>query len=532
MEKMKKMKITVRECLELDVFKQCVVVAGEKNLDNIVKTVSVMDATSVNEAVTRNGNEGELVLTTFSGMRKDEALQVGVVRELVKHNVAALVIINAEDDTAHHSYQEVVRTAEELELPLIILLSRRDCDYSQIINDVMEKILYYNHRTEGLINNTITHLLNFDNHGSFYEALREAAINNEFQAVLLSEDLTPLFVVETRHDATIDDAIAKSRKVIANLGTACSLVDVDGIMVYWSAVEVGNEKYYLFIVDNGDNYSTTEITKLAEIIKLSMGMWKYTPQRNAKAEFVKALVRGNRSLAFTLREEVDVKNHNILSVFSAKGLKGLEENKAIKAYEEKGLLRILKTEEEGIIYGVLTRGPKLHVKDDINENAMCIKLYEELKENKDVRIFHVTALDGIEGACDGFRLINETWSVVGTIFPYKRVFTKYELTLVSNCISLQIKDGALKKSYMDLIEYFRKEMDTKTQHLLDTLETFVLDAGMNGGKTAEFMGIHVNTVQYRLKKINDILGAEITGNRVIPGLTMALALQRLESSYK
>ena len=41
-----------------------------------------------------------------------------------------------------------------------------------------------------------------------------------------------------------------------------------------------------------------------------------------------------------------------------------------------------------------------------------------------------------------------------------------------------------------------------------------------------------NTVQYRLKKINEILGAEITGNRVIPGLTIALALQRLESSGK
>ena len=46
------------------------------------------------------------------------------------------------------------------------------------------------------------------------------------------------------------------------------------------------------------------------------------------------------------------------------------------------------------------------------------------------------------------------------------------------------------------------------------------------------MGIHTNTVQYRLKKINDVLGAEITGNRVIPGLTIALALRRLERTVK
>ena len=51
---------------------------------------------------------------------------------------------------------------------------------------------------------------------------------------------------------------------------------------------------------------------------------------------------------------------------------------------------------------------------------------------------------------------------------------------------------------------------------------------MNSGKTSELMGIHANTVQYRLKKINELLGVEITGNRVIPGLTMALALKRLE----
>ena len=138
----------------------------------------------------------------------------------------------------------------------------------------------------------------------------------------------------------------------------------------------------------------------------------------------------------------------------------------------------------------------------------------------------------MEGAGDGFRLINETWSSVGGVFPYKRVFTKYELALVSNCIDIQFKGGYLKKNFMDLLEDFKGESDNKARQMLETLETFVLDAGMNSGKTAEFMGIHTNTVQYRLKRINEVLGAEITGNRVIPGLTIALALRRLEKSMK
>ena len=86
----------------------------------------------------------------------------------------------------------------------------------------------------------------------------------------------------------------------------------------------------------------------------------------------------------------------------------------------------------------------------------------------------------------------------------------------------------LKKNYVELLVPFKEAGENKGRQLLDTLETFVLDAGMNSSKTAEFMGIHANTVQYRLKKINEMLGVEVTGNRVIPGLTMALALKRIE----
>lgn len=74
-----------------------------------------------------------------------------------------------------------------------------------------------------------------------------------------------------------------------------------------------------------------------------------------------------------------------------------------------------------------------------------------------------------------------------SVFPYKRVFTKYDLTLVSNCINIQIQGGFVKKNYMELLEPFKEAGESKGKQLQETLETFVLDAGMNSGKTAEFM---------------------------------------------
>jgi sugar diacid utilization regulator len=197
--------------------------------------------------------------------------------------------------------------------------------------------------------------------------------------------------------------------------------------------------------------------------------------------------------------------------------------------EETGNIRVIRVTEDQESYGIILRKNTAKDKSEVNEIEECIALFDHIKEDKKVRVFHVIGIDGIEGAGDGLRLIGETSAFVESIFPYKRVFSKYELVLVSNCIYIQITGGQLKKNYMDLLEPFRKEGSNKARQLLETLETFVLDAGMNSAKTSEFLDVHTNTVQYRLKKINEILGAEITGNRVIPGLTVALALRRLEN---
>ena len=231
---------------------------------------------------------------------------------------------------------------------------------------------------------------------------------------------------------------------------------------------------------------------------------------------------------------MEIVSENILGVFYAKGIETPEGHEIIAACEREENLEVMCIAEGEETYGVILKNGNKPEDSETTQKMGVLHLFDRLKEgNKTVRIFHATGIDGIEGAADAFRLIGETWTFVESVFPYKRVFTKYELALVSNCINLQVQGGYLKKNYMDLLEPFRREVgENKARQLLETLETFVLDAGMNSSKTSVFMGIHTNTVQYRLKRINEILGAEITGNRVIPGLTMALALKRLERVVK
>lgn len=516
------MKITIRDCLELSSFKGAQVVAGASELERDVKAVSVLDAADPDE-ISAYTDKGELLLTGFFAVRDDVAGQCEIIERVAADGHAALVVFYV-GSVVRSLDKKVIHAAENAKLPLIVMEKGSNVHYSQVITQIMEKVLYSDNFSNQLISNTIFHLLNFEKHGSFQSAVREAAINNDFQLILLSEDFNPILSVETRHKATIAEAIRMGKeRQVEKQSEVYTMIDVNGVLTYWGPVTINNDKYFMFIVDNEDSYSAGEITKLAEIIELAMGMWKYTPERDARAEFIKALMRGNKSLAYTLKDEAGIDGEDIVSVFFAKGI-----NRGILTeFEQQEGLYIMKISENDETYGmILIDRDESDV--EIDGKNSCVKLFNKLKEDKTVRIFHVTGLNGIEGAGDAYRLIGESWSFVQNVFPYKRVFTKYELTLVSNCINIQLQGGYVKKNYMELLEPFKDTGESKGKQLLETLETFVLDAGMNSGKTAEFMGIHTNTVQYRLKRINDLLGVEITGNRVIPGLTIALALKRLE----
>ena len=518
------MKVTVQDCLTLDVFRDVQVLAGRAELDNEVRSISVLDAANAAELETAGTKKDQILLTSFAGIRQEPQLQCEVLQQAAKQGCAAVAVCQRGGAQGMPD-DKVIRAAEEADLPLLLMAD--GADYSETISAVMDRVLYGDNFRNSLISNTIFHLLNFEKYSNFQSALKEAAINNDFQLILLSEDFNPVLTIETRHQATIQDAIRLGReRNVEESSRVYTLIDVNGVLTYWGPVTIGSEKYYMFVVDNEDSYTAGEITKLAEIIRLAMGMWKYTTERDARSEFIKALIRGNKSLAYTLQEEAKIDGADIVCAFFTKWIDKDVESQLFADFEKKTDLEILKITENDETYGMI-----LNVGEDTSraeQQSDCVTLFNKMKGNKKARIFHVTGITGIEGAGDAYKLINESWSFVQNVFPYKRVFTKYELTLVSNCINIQIQGGFVKKNYVELLEPFKETTDHKGKQLLETLETFVLDAGMNSSKTAEFMDIHTNTVQYRLKKINEMLGVEITGNRVIPGLTMALALKRLE----
>ena len=195
------MKVTVREVLQMDIFKEAKVLAGESGLDVRIRNASVLEGLRSDEISSYAGRTGELVISGFFHIKDDIEEQCAIVRALAQKGCAALVLMYVGDVLPEVS-DELIDAAEKAGLPLISLEKEGVC-CSDVARDVSAELVYGDSFGNRLISNTVFHLLNFEKHPNFQEALKEAAINNDFQIIILSEDFNPILSVETRHRVSI-----------------------------------------------------------------------------------------------------------------------------------------------------------------------------------------------------------------------------------------------------------------------------------------------------------------------------------------
>ena len=173
------MKVTVSDCLGLEVFTPSILAAGRSGLSNRVRTVSVLDAPDADAAAAENGVKEQLVLTSFSGVRSDDE-KARIVTALGGAGVAGIVVFHLKGE-APAVPRKILSAADEAGLPLVLMPENNSAEYVDVLQQVIDKVFYGDNFRNGLINNTIYHLLDFERHSSFQSALKEAALNNEFQ---------------------------------------------------------------------------------------------------------------------------------------------------------------------------------------------------------------------------------------------------------------------------------------------------------------------------------------------------------------
>ena len=143
----------------------------------------------------------------------------------------------------------------------------------------------------------------------------------------------------------------------------------------------------------------------------------------------------------------------------------------------------------------------------------------------DARLCYAAGLDD-EG--EMFRLLRfaaENYGAVCALFRSRRVIGRFELLEAESCARSWGEESAwydAQRLLRPLLEYDKK----RNGLLLETLQTFLIDCDRSYRRTSELMFIHQNTIQYRVRKAAELLGASLEQTAALTGVYHALCIYR------
>ena len=129
---------------------------------------------------------------------------------------------------------------------------------------------------------------------------------------------------------------------------------------------------------------------------------------------------------------------------------------------------------------------------------------------------------GMTQVGEALQQCNETLEIGQRVHPQRRVHRFEELGYIHTLYQAG-PAGLSQNAYAPLL---RRLLDERQSELFKTLETY-LEAGGNSVQTAESLHIHRSTINYRLARIRQICGLDLSAPAIRLNLQIALKLMRL-----
>ena len=124
-----------------------------------------------------------------------------------------------------------------------------------------------------------------------------------------------------------------------------------------------------------------------------------------------------------------------------------------------------------------------------------------------------------------FAIWNETESIARAVFPNLEIFHESEIELVRQCNEIIKLGEASISAATGCLDGLGERHGS--EEFLKTLEVYYLDADMNMQTASEMLGVHKNTIKYRINMVCDALGHSVSNPVTTSRLTIALAIRRL-----
>ena len=529
------MSVTITDILKLPSLQGAKVLAGHSNLDCIISSISVLESADGMEAVPGYARHygQEILLTAFVAYKDDVDKQCNAIR-LVHDEGEVGIILFYVGSVLPKVDQRVIDLSDELGMPLIVMPENHlELRYSDVICEVMEAVIDDRRKNSYFATDVIEQISHTTNTQRSISSVLAIIRDRTQCSVFLFDELGRMLNMAewpNGRNLPIVDIIAKYNHTDKESGKAVEIVlDKKPYYVIRESLQNADTKIEMLIVKEKDDLTVESSKQIKYVVKTYLNLWTENYAQVDTKQLVSAIINNEpekmRRIADILKISVermecvyffysDTFSHNYYELTKAK----MMIQDYVSAYKNNFLVDIF---DETV---VVMADRKLELPDeDLQE------LLNELEENAlKARVVIYNPTTTTKKVQEAYRQLQSFKKYVPIVFPKKSVITGGEIAFVG-----QTKELFDTQSYSSTLEDIMKLQlftDKRQADLLETMEVFLLDGNMSVAKTAELMFTHKNTIQYRIKSLEGILGHKLTRIPEVYNLYTLAAINRLNKA--
>lgn len=518
------MSITLRDCLRLPSLNLGNVVAGARGLDQIVNTVSVLEFDYVDaiEVFTPN----ELLISALFCVKDDVEAQCRFLKRSKSDGDIGLVLFYS-DLIVGTLDDRFIETADMLDFPVIVL---SELKYSDVISEVMEAIFCDRKMNNNFISNTVERLAqtpeimrkpglvlrlasDYAKAGFFLCDANAHVIASSFWPAKSHLDFQPV------KEALFDQLVADQ-----------STLKSPGEFSYFrtSFTDKGHNQMFLCGASRNNVLSHGIMSEIVEVLQLFTVLWNYNLNVSSKEAVIPAIFAGDKELVKYICDCTGILPHKYNKAIIVELMEPADDGEIrnfmewlIKICENDGISLI--TDRIGSQVVILYQDTG-STKNQIFEQELESRL-KGLTAAKFYTRYHLAKL--FEQLYKSYNQYAHVKDIIQKVYPYKKQFFEEDIRFIYRAYDLFYSINGEKESYLQLLEPLASDKDTE---LLHTLECHLLDGDSALKTTAEILFVHRNTVLYRLNKVKELLGCDLSKMPMSYEIYMAVAMRRLSGN--
>lgn len=530
------MSITVQDCLSLPSLSDAVVAGGAGGLQRIIKRASVLEFATVDDILTdASARGGDAIITALFSIADSVEKQCKMLRILNQGGEACLILFYVGTIVKELSPQ-LIQTADDLDFPLIVMPYATKIVYSDLIFDITSLLL--DSQTSTLNIHDLLDEISKNDISDLSRAMKIIADKFGGSLILTNSNYEPLLVTCAAQSEELISLTAwedivkdlKQKDIFSADSGYLFQYDVHGqsANAFFTKIKNHHEGINLLVFDFSNTLNYSDLFGIASIISTFAVVWKYRGDTDEN-NLVQALLSNNGiQIQFALskyRMKPDSINNLLILSKPEPDLKHTNQDMAILQADKE--IRRIFTNHHVKYFSAAKDSYIIYLPYQVSNTSHLMRDIDSLLQEGTASELMVLFAPNLMGAAhinEIYMMFRECCSVLKTIFPMQRRFDQFSLGFAHSCWDILKNNERKLSAYDDFLIPLDSQRDDA---LVNTLTIYILDANRSVSTTASLMFTHVNTVQYRIRKIKELLNIELSDISEILFVTQAVAIRRV-----